>query len=123
MSRRMPPPGRASHSWTRFVKNFGPHHRARCCGSVHARNTSARGASNTRVRTTSRSDDVAGSLLAAILPFLLLEFLEVLVEAVEALLPEPLERLDPVVDRLEPPGVELVQPAPPRAADADQPHL
>src|SRR5262245_37180354 len=60
-------------------------------------------------------------LLIRLLPGL--DLLEVIGQAVEALRPEALERLDPVVDGLEPIGVELVQPPPARAAHADQPDL
>src|SRR6202171_2878014 len=49
------PPTCASNSQTGLVKPSGPHHCAKCCGSVQALNTSARGASNTRVIVTSRS--------------------------------------------------------------------
>src|SRR3989442_12554009 len=52
-----------------FVKPFGPHHCATCARSIHALNTSSRGASKTRVRTISRSDVAIASLpVAAIAP-------------------------------------------------------
>src|SRR5437764_2939676 len=43
-----------------MVNPFGPHQRLKCCGSVKARKTCSRGASKTRVMTTSCS--VAGPL-------------------------------------------------------------
>src|ERR1700688_4368084 len=52
---RSAPPTRASISQTGLVKPFGPHHCASCLASVHALNTSARGASKTRVILISRS--------------------------------------------------------------------
>ena len=42
---RSAPPTRGSISQTGLVKPLGPHHCAKCFGSVHASNTSARGAS------------------------------------------------------------------------------
>src|ERR1700730_11936287 len=71
MCTRIAPPGRASSSQTGFVKPLGPHHCASSCGSVHALNTTSRGASNTRVILSWRSaDSRAGSTLRAM--FLLL---------------------------------------------------
>src|SRR5207249_4308528 len=51
------------------------------------------------------------------------QFVEVLGQAIEALVPEPLEGLDPVVNGLEPSAVEPVESLPPRTAHADQAHL
>jgi len=48
------PPGRRFISARGAVYSCGPHHCARCRGSVHASHTSARGASNTRVSTSVR---------------------------------------------------------------------
>ena len=39
---------------------FGPHHSAKCLGSLQASKTSSRGASNTRSKTSSGSDAGAG---------------------------------------------------------------
>ncbi len=52
MTMRKAPPTRRSSSGTELVKPRGPNHCANIEGSVHARQTSARGASNTRVMTT-----------------------------------------------------------------------
>src|SRR5271170_5128454 len=60
---RMAPPTRTSRSHTGFVNPFGPHHCATCLVSVHALNTSSRGASNTRVITRSHSEDSVLALL------------------------------------------------------------
>ena len=55
MMKRQTPPGLTSISWIVFVKPFGPHHCATCFGSIHALNTSSRGALKTRVVTISRA--------------------------------------------------------------------
>src|SRR3972149_245681 len=68
---RMAPPGRTFNSQTGFVNPFGPHHCATCFGSVHALNTSSRGASKTRVMTSSRSVAVMASLVFALLTVML----------------------------------------------------
>src|SRR6185437_9050577 len=57
------PPTRASASQTGFVNPFGPNHFARCLGSVHALNTSSRGASKIRVMVISLSLDDATLLM------------------------------------------------------------
>src|SRR5207249_1600976 len=62
---RQVPPGRTSIFSTVVVYLFGPHHRGISFGSVHAFQTSARGASKMYVVTSSRSDVLAGSLCAA----------------------------------------------------------
>src|SRR5688500_795052 len=55
--------------------------------------------------------------------FLALEPLHVGIESIEALAPELLESTDPVVDRLEPPGVQLVESLLPRLAHGHEPDL
>src|SRR5678816_3399545 len=55
--------------------------------------------------------------------FLALESLHVGIESIEALAPELLESADPVVDRLEPPGVEPVEALLPRPAHGHEPDL
>src|SRR6516165_602381 len=64
---RIAPPTRASISHTGLVKPLGPHHRASRSASVHARNTVARGASNTRVMVTSRSASVLSRAATAMI--------------------------------------------------------
>src|SRR5208282_3297591 len=63
------PPGRTSHSQTGLVNPFGPHHCARCFGSVHALKTSSRGASNSRVMTNSFPTKFLPSVCAVIFLF------------------------------------------------------
>src|ERR1700694_1855095 len=102
MMNRHTPPGLTSISWIVFVNPFGPHHCATCLGSVNALKTSSRGASKTRARTISRSAVAAPPLFfTAMHLLLLLKFLQVSVEAIEALLPEAAIALDPVGDILE----------------------
>src|ERR1700733_9570124 len=93
------PPGRKSSSQIGFVKPFGPHHRARCCGSVQAWKTSARGASMRRVMTSSRSGKAGiGLFLSVMLRFLGLQFVQVVVQAIEAVVPEAPVMREPVGD-------------------------
>src|SRR5271166_5421734 len=80
------------------VKPCGPHQRAMCSGCVHALNTSRRGASMTRVTTSSRS---AVLMFASTALLLALQFLQVALEAVEALFPEDAVVLQPVGRTLE----------------------
>src|SRR5690242_12744141 len=91
------PPGRTSISSATTARPSGPHHCIACLGSVQAANTISRGASRRRVMTSSRSA-VSGALglasLAAIL-LLPLQLAQVIVQAVEALLPEAAIMLDP----------------------------
>src|SRR5262249_14055778 len=77
-----------------------------CSGLVQASQTSRRGASTTRVMTTSRSDGVVNVvtptlLAAAILPLLLLQVFEVLIQPFEARVPEAAKVLGPLGDLLE----------------------
>src|SRR5580700_10238201 len=113
MTIRKAPPGRASISQTGLVKPLGPHHFARCAGSVHILNTSSRGASMMRVRISSRSAAVVVAVCGiGVLPRVVasagwfvgigwrcrLDFLQVFVEAIQALFPGPAVMLDPVGD-------------------------
>src|ERR1700684_311559 len=88
----------------REVKPFGPHHRSRRSGSVSAFHISSRGASKTRVTTSSRAaDSVALLLLASILVLLflrlrfgLLQLAQIVLEAIECFIPETAIVLQPV---------------------------
>ena len=86
------------------MKYLGPHHFAICFGSVHALNTRSRGASMMRVMISSRptgddAGDIAGvSVLwfaVVISGLLLLKFVEVVLQAVKSLLPQPAVLLRP----------------------------
>src|SRR2546421_11740892 len=96
-----------------------------CSHEVCASNTRSRGASMSRVITISRSVGVATVRvlpLAAIVLLLSpsLELLQVLVEPVVALLPEPAVPLDPLGGLLQRAGLELGRPELPIAAPGDE---
>src|SRR5215469_1321438 len=100
---RQGPPGRSSPSAFGMVKPWGADQRMRCLGSVQHRNTRDTGAS--KVRTMVRSRAPAGAvalLLLAAMGLLLrgrllrLQFFQVLVQAVQALLPVAAVLLHPV---------------------------
>src|SRR5438552_4328307 len=100
MQMRKAPPGRTSLSWVVTVKPRGaPCQRSRCFGSVQHLNTSSRGASKTRVRTSSHSKDaVAESFFVLIRLLPGLQFMEVIVQAIEARVPEAPIAFEPVRD-------------------------
>src|SRR5258708_12728620 len=100
---RIAPAGRKSNSQTGLVNPRGPHHCATCFGSVHTLNTSSRGASNSRVTLTSCSSFVM-MLPVAMLFLLFLHFVQILIQPIEALRPEPLVACDPIRNILERPG-------------------
>src|SRR5580704_14052301 len=103
MTKRQTPPGRKSKLDVVMEKPFGPHHCAKCFGSVHTENTSARGASNSRMPTIERGSRSRSRLLLAAM-FLALRFrfglqlFQIGVEAVETFLEETAVVLEPVVD-------------------------
>src|SRR5580698_7912292 len=84
MQQRNFPPTRKSILQTGQVKPFGPHHCITYFGSVHAFQTSSRGASKTRV-TTIRS--ISLSVLLAISGLLLLHLIYNHFQLVESLFP------------------------------------
>src|SRR5215204_4419017 len=95
---RMAPPGRASSSQTGLVKLRGPHHWATCCGSIHMRNTSSRGASKTCVMVSSRA--ATGLVLANAIIRSSFHFCQMLLKAIEGAGPAALMAL-PLLDGLE----------------------
>src|SRR6202171_4878659 len=101
MMNRQTPPGLTSISKIVVVKSFGPHQEPMCSGSVQAWKTRSRGASNTRVKTISRSAALVLALLAAMLLLLVFQFTQIIVQTIEALLPETAIVLRPVGDFLE----------------------
>src|SRR5262245_61006117 len=116
MTKRHTPPGRMSNALVVVVNPSGPHHCDRCLGSVHAVHTSSRGASNSRMPTIARGSlSRSMLLLATTLPLLrflpLLGFLgfgrlglqlaQIILQAVEPLLPKPAVVLEPFIDRLQ----------------------
>src|SRR5262249_44549945 len=107
-TRRYVPPVRASSSQeSRDMPNdFGTHQRLNSSALVHASNTIRAGALKVRVTTSSRSDVRSAvvrfftgvrslSLVASIGPLLLFQFLDNVVQLVEARVPELAVPLDP----------------------------
>src|SRR2546426_2328310 len=112
MQKRKAPPGRTSIAQDGVVNPCGPHQRTRRSGSVQALKTRERGASNTRVMTSSRSAGVVALLPAAMSPPFRLQLAQIALQAIEALLPETAIVLQPVGgllerSRLEPAGPPL----------------
>src|SRR5712691_10421876 len=102
MPKRWRPPTRKSISHVGTVKPVGPYQRMNCSGSVHARHTSSSGASKTRSTAGPCASVPTGTLsLAVIASLLLLHLLQVYIEPIEALVPEPPVLLHPVVDLFE----------------------
>src|ERR671916_574147 len=128
IAHRHRPPTRRSTSATVTSPRFPLHQRPTNSGSVHALYTRCLGASNSRVMricSSVGSVTVAFPLLgiAATSSLLLLEFLQHDVHPVEPLRPEALVAPHPVVDGLERPRVQPVQPLPPLLAHVDRPNL
>src|SRR4051794_5464426 len=115
---RHEPPTRRSISQLRICPRRPGHHWETSSGSVHARHTSAGGASNSRViRISVPVGSVTTALpLLAIASLLRLEFLQHGVEGAEPLAPRPLVARHPVVDGLQRPAVEPVHPPAPVVA-------
>src|SRR5271163_3337681 len=119
MTKRQTPPGRMSKLNVVVVKPFGPHHCARCLGSVKAAKTRSRGASNSRMPMIERGSLSRSRLLFAAMSILLLTNLvsrrlaglpgrllglqrfQVAIEALETLVVETAIAIEPVVDMLE----------------------
>src|ERR1700739_294035 len=97
MQQRNFPPTRKSISQKGAVKPFGPHHCITYCGSVHAFQTSSRGASKTLV-TTIRS--VSLTVFFVISDLFFFHLLHNHLELVETLFPESAIANRPVADCL-----------------------
>src|SRR4029453_19185877 len=100
ITHRQAPPGRSSPSDQGIVKPRGAHHLSRYSLRVHAWNTRLRGASKTRVTTRTLSPVWVGALgfaFGPILRLLRLQFAQVIVQAIETLLPEAAITVQPVV--------------------------
>src|ERR1700687_4203233 len=102
MMNRQVPPALTSISCVVTLNPRGPHQWPMCFGSVHALKTSSRGASIRRERTISRSSvfegfrPVAGLFVAGIFFSLLsLKLAEIIIQAIEALVPELPVLIDP----------------------------
>src|ERR1043165_6642689 len=96
MTKRHVPPVLNSKVCVVVVNPFGPHHCARCFGSVNAENTRSRGASKTRVPMIECGSRSRSMLLFAAMIFLPLALflrglqrLQVIIETIEPLFPKP----------------------------------
>src|SRR5271169_4267509 len=124
MTKRQTPPARNSNWLVVVVKPSGPHHAARCAGSLKAENASARGASIMRVPTIDRGSRSRSMLfLALTLSPSGLQRFEIITEAVKPFLPEPAIFGKPVVDWLKGGGFELARPPLRFARARDQPSV
>src|SRR4249919_3580861 len=104
------PPGRKSKVCVVVVKPFGPHHCARCFGSVHTENTSSRGASSTRVPMIERGSCSRSRLLFTLTLLLLrLQRFEIITQPIEALVPKPAILFEPAVGFLERPNIDTAR--------------
>src|SRR5262245_12155789 len=111
------PPTRRSISTLSTGPRSPPHHRFTYSGVVHARYTCSLGAAKTRsIRIWSSAGSVTTAeclLVVAAISFLLRsKFVQYPVQAVESLGPGSFVGPHPVVDRLEGPGVQPVDPLP-----------
>src|SRR5262245_5604224 len=135
-TKRYVPPARTSISQESRDRpnDFGTHHRLNSSGLVHASNTMRAGPLKVRVTTISRSDFrstvvrffmAVGSLslfasIDLLLPF---QFLDNVVQLVEACLPEPAVPLDPCHLVLQSARAELAGPHAPDLLRDDEPRL
>src|SRR5579862_2382220 len=126
MTKRQTPPGRMSKLSVVVEKPFGPHHCARCLGSVKAAYTRSRGASNSRTPIIPRGSVLRSTLLFAAmfcipgfrapalgsdcLRLLGLESLQVIVEAVETLVVEAAIMFEPVIDLFQSARLDAARP-------------
>src|SRR5262245_53560440 len=108
-SSNRPPTRRSISTDSRGVSNpVGPNHLATWSGSVHALNTSSRGASKRRVIVICCSAACAGA--ASLIALSFLDFPQVLAEPVHAALPHLCVRLHPRGCLLERLGAEAAGP-------------
>src|SRR5688500_4296165 len=104
-SKRSAPPTRMSAWRILHWKSRGANHWPIRSGSVHARNTRSRGASSTRVITISRSrDQIVSPVVIVVL------LLQVVVQAVEPLVPRPSRVLGPPGHVVERRGAQAARP-------------
>src|SRR4051812_9830060 len=131
MTKRQTPPALKSNALVVVRKPFGPHHCERCFGSVHTDQTSSRGASSSRVPTITFGSESRSMLLVAATFLLLLlrgfpfrrsglQGAEVILQAIQPLLPEPAVFLKPVVDALQRVQLDPAWPPLRLAASRDQ---
>src|SRR5436190_21131700 len=123
MQKRNRPPGRKSSSQEVKVKPRGPHQRTRRSGSVHALKTRWGGASKMRVMTSTRCSAASAAALLPAAMFLLLplQLTQIIVQAIEALLPETAIVLQPLGGILERTRLKPAGPPLRLATARDQP--
>src|SRR5215472_9837322 len=140
MTKRQTPPGRKSKLKVVVVKPNGPHHCAKCFGSVQAEKTSARGALNTRVPTIAPGSLSRSTVLIApglsvlcvwpiiatllntlFITVLRLQLLQIGVQAVETLVEKPPVMVEPIVDVLKRARLDAAWPPLRLATPRDQP--
>src|SRR5690242_2997440 len=121
MTKRHTPPARKSKALVVVEKPFGPHHCARCFGSVHAVHTSSRGAESKRVAMMARGSRWRSMLFLGVkLSLLGLQLGKVILQSVWPLLPQPAIALEPVVDIAQRVGLDAAGPPLRLAAAGDQ---
>src|SRR2546430_12691244 len=120
MRKRKAPPGRTSIVQDGVVKPCGPHQRTSRSASVQALKTRGRGASKTRAMTSSRSAAVLALPPAAMSPPFRLQLAQIVLQAIEALVPETAIVLQPVGGLLERSRLEPARPPLRLAAARDQ---
>src|SRR5258708_16573130 len=100
MTKRHTPPGLKSNALVVVRKPSGPHHCARCFGSVHTDQTRSRGASSSRLPTITFGSEsrsmlfVAATFLLLLLPGLCcrrrcLQRADVILQPIQPPLPQP----------------------------------
>src|SRR3989442_15931206 len=89
---------------------FGPHHFCRCSGCVNTSKTRSRGASKTRSMTSSLIGTSTTLSLAAMSLLLHAQFLQVLGETIEPLLPDDARALNRVVEPVKQAHLERRRP-------------
>src|SRR5258708_26944925 len=121
MTKRQTPPGLMSKALVVVVNPFGPHHCARCLGSVHASHTRWRGALNRRVPINARGSSSRSRLFfTPTLLLLRLQFTQIIIQPIEARLPEAAITLEPVVNALQCRGFDAARTPLRLAAARDQ---
>src|SRR5271163_251353 len=124
MTKRHTPPGRMSKLDVVVVKPFGPHHCARCFGSVHIEKTSSRGASNSRTPMIERESTSRSMLFVAAIVLLLASFglqrFQIIVEAIETFVEKAPVVVEPIVDVFERPRLDAARPPLRATAARDQ---
>src|SRR5580658_2376022 len=111
------PPWRKSKLMVVVENPTGPHHCARCLGSVHAEKTNWRGASNSRVPMIDRASLSRSRLLFTLMLYFPglriagLQLFQIIVETIETAFEEAAIALEPIIQLFE--GARLNPARPP----------